>query len=351
MKSSEVDNHKLMFHPERVAEWKQKGDCFPIYVEIGPTNSCNHKCVFCALDWLEHGTHHIDKDVMTSSLKNMAERGVKSVMFAGEGEPLLHKDIGFFVQEAKKYGMDASITTNGSMFNSTKREECLPFLSWIRFSVDAGNPENYSQIHKTKISDFDKVIQNIHESVRFREENKLETVIGIQSLILSQNMGGISELTKIAKAVGADNIQIKPYSHHPGSNNDFVVSSQEYNKLEAQLKEFESKDFKVLFRRATIGRLQEEVSYSKCYGLPFFALIDAKGNVVPCNLFYENQEFTYGNLYKQSFSEIWESAKRKEILKKLEKRGVADCRKGCRLDPSNKYLCRLENPHPHDNFI
>jgi radical SAM protein with 4Fe4S-binding SPASM domain len=351
VKKSDVDNHKLMYHLERVFNWYKKGDCAPIYVEIGPTNRCNHKCVFCALDWVENGDVDIGKDVMTSSLQNMSEVGVKSVMFAGEGEPLLHKDIGFFVQSAKKHGMDVSITTNGSMFNSEKREECLPSLSWIRFSVDAGNPKSYSQIHRTSKSNFDRVLQNIHESIKFKEKNKLDTTIGIQSLVLPQNIAEISELTKIAKEIGVDNIQIKPYSHHPGSSNNFVIAPQEYNKLESQLAEFESEDFKVFFRRATIERLQEDVTYSKCYGLSFFALIDSKGNVIPCNLFHDNLNFTYGNLHENTFKEIWEGERRKEVLEKLEKRGVADCRKGCRLDASNKYLYRLENPHPHDNFI
>jgi hypothetical protein len=31
-KQLEVDNHKLMYHLERVIEWKQKGDCYPIYI-------------------------------------------------------------------------------------------------------------------------------------------------------------------------------------------------------------------------------------------------------------------------------------------------------------------------------
>ena len=91
-----VDNHKLMYHPERVAEWKEKGDCYPVYVEIGPTNACNHNCVFCALDWVGSDKTFIDKDVMSSTLEDMAKNGVKSIMFAGEGEPLLHKNIGLF---------------------------------------------------------------------------------------------------------------------------------------------------------------------------------------------------------------------------------------------------------------
>jgi len=339
---TEISNHKLMLHPERVTEWKTKGDCYPIYVEIGLTNTCNHRCIFCAYDFVDFGHDFIEKGVILSALKDMAKHGVRSVMFAGEGEPFLHKDIGLFTQKAKQFGLDVSIATNGSFLNQEKREECLPYLSWIRFSVDSGTPENYTQIHKA--NNFEKVINNIRESVEFKKKNNLEVTIGVQFLMIPQNMNQAVKLAEICKDIGVDNLQIKPYSHHPRSNNDFVVNPKEYSKIEKDLDSFD----KIEFRKATIQRIEQGIIYPKCYGLPFFALIDVKGNIIPCSLFYNLPEFIYGNLYKDSFSKIWQSKKRKQILNKIN---IKECRKGCRLDVINRYLHRLENPELHDNFI
>src|SRR3989344_2676009 len=100
----EIDSHKLMFHPERVAEWEKNGDCFPIYVEVGTTNRCNHQCTFCALDYLEKGGHEIETGMLLENLEDMAEHGIKSMMFAGEGEPLMHKNINWFVRHANGLG-------------------------------------------------------------------------------------------------------------------------------------------------------------------------------------------------------------------------------------------------------
>ena len=91
--------------------------------------------------------------------------------------------------------------------------------------------------------------------------------------------------------------------------NRLVVNLEDYNLLEEPLKEFETENFKILFRKATAQRIHEGATYKKCHGLPFFALIDAKGNIIPCNLFYGKDDFTYGNLYENSFSEIWKSEK------------------------------------------
>jgi radical SAM protein with 4Fe4S-binding SPASM domain len=237
------------------------------------------------------------------------------------------------------------------MFTSEKIERCLPNLSWIRFSVDSGSAENYSQIHRTTPKDFAKLIDNLEKSVDFKNQNELDVTIGVQFLMLPQNIKEATKLAKLLKKIGVDNLQIKPYSHHPDSLNKFIVNPKQYNRLEKQLKIYGSEDFTVNFRRATIERITSGNNYKECYGLPFFALIDAKGNLVPCNLFYDNEEFTYGNLYENSFSQIWKSEKRKEILKKLKKRGTNNCREGCRLDSSNRYLDRLKKPYPHDNFI
>ena len=64
MSVKDVDSHKLYLHPKRVSEWLEKGKCFPLQVEIGPTNKCNHRCKFCSLDWISHGGAEIETNVM-----------------------------------------------------------------------------------------------------------------------------------------------------------------------------------------------------------------------------------------------------------------------------------------------
>lgn len=347
----EVDNHKLMYHPERVAEWKQTRDCFPIYVEIGPTNRCNHQCMFCALDYLEHGGADIDSEILCKNLENMAKHGVKSVMFAGEGEPFLHKDTPLFVKVAKENGMDVSIASNGVPFTNKKAEQCMPYLSWIRFSIDAGTPETYAELHGCRKEDFEKTLNNIEYAVTLKRKNNYQAIIGVQALLTNKNLNELDLLAQKVKEIGVDNLQIKPYSHHPLSKNDLRFNYNDAEKLRETLESLGNETFQVIYRTQTIKRLAQQRNYQECYGLSFYALIESNGNIVPCNLFHSSQESTYGNLYEKSFSDIWAGEKRKEVIEKIKRKGVAECRVGCRLDPVNRYLERLKNPHPHDAFI
>lgn len=346
-----IDSHKLLYHPGRVAQWQERGDCFPIYVEIGLTNRCNHRCVFCALDWLQRGGVDVDSEVLVRSLADMAAHGVKSIMFAGEGESLLHRDAPLFIRVAKAHGIKVSVTTNGVPLTPDKAEACLPYLSWIRFSVNAGTAERYAEIHQTKAGDFERVLANIRFAAEYKRKHNLQVDIGVQSLLLPEALDGVLRLAELVKDAGADNFQVKPYSQHPSSSNRFYLDYQQYLHLEPQLKAFESDSFSVFFRRNTMQRLADEADYARCHGLPFFALVNAHAQIIPCNLFYNNAEFLYGDLNQQSFAEIWTGQQRKRVLEAMHKRDVKECRQGCRLDAINRYLHRVVSPEERDDFI
>jgi GTP 3',8-cyclase len=347
----DTENHKLGYHPERVSEWLRKGDCFPLYIEIGPTNRCNHHCIFCALDWIEKKYHDIDVDVLNRTFQDMAACGVKSVMFAGEGEPFLHPNICEFVVNAKNAGLDVAMATNGVLFEKDKILMCLPHLSWIRYSLDAGSADTHYNIHKGGKKDFDKILNNIRSAVEIKKQKKYSCVIGVQLLIIPENIDEILLFITIMKEIGVDNVQLKPYSQHPLSKNRFSVDTKRIDQISDEIFKYNDDSFQVIFRQRSAHRVVEEKTYNECHGLPFYALIEADGNIIPCNLYHTQIEFSYGNLYSNTFSEIWLGEKRRKILKKMKDIGIEICRKGCRLDPANRYLYDLKNPHPHVNFI
>ncbi|HLC98720.1 MAG TPA: radical SAM protein [Candidatus Nanoarchaeia archaeon] len=352
-KRIQLEGHKLMYHVDEVSKWLKGETVAPIYIEMGPINACNHKCVFCALDYLKNKGACIERDILLKNLKSMADFGVKAIMFAGEGEPLAYPYIVEATEKAKKFGLDVAFTTNGVLFDRKKTEAMLKHISWIKFSIDAGTRDTYAKVHGCMPEDFDRVFENIRYACEYRKKNKLDSAIGCQILMIPYNIEEIERLITKVKGLGVDYVVLKPYSQHPNSINRLVLDRKKYD---GQLKEISKKhsteDFQVIYRDISAQEVEKHIEYDKCYGLNFFALIDAEGNVIPCNLFYEKPEFTYGNLNKNTFKEIWNSKKRKEVLDKLYKKGCADCRKGCRLNFVNKYLDNIKNRNiEHINFI
>ena len=212
-----IDSHKLMFHVARVKDWLDGKIVSPIYLEIAPSGSCNHRCIFCALDYLNYKVQFLDKNILKKTVKQAAELGIKSVMYAGEGEPLVHKDISEVVKYTKDAGIDVSITTNGVLMNAQFIVKSLKYLSWIRISFNAGTAGKYAKIHGTAERDFYKALENIKFAVKYKKSSNLKCTIGVQFLMLPENYKEAEKLAGILKKIGADYLTIKPYSQHPYS--------------------------------------------------------------------------------------------------------------------------------------
>ena len=81
-------------------------------------------------------------------------------------------------------------------------------------------------------------------------------------------------------------------------------------------------------------------------------VIDAGGNVWGCSVYLDDERFLYGNIYDQSFQEIWLGEKRKISLRWVETQmDASECIVNCRMDEINRYLWDLKNPFKHANFI
>ncbi len=348
-----IDSHKLIYHIERVYKWWKGEDIYPIYIEAAPAGGCNQRCIFCGLDYTGHRPSFIDFRCWERFTQEAKEKGVKSILLSGEGEPLLNKDIDKFVESAYQNGLDVAIATNGVLFTSPLCEKCLPYLTWLRISLDAGSPDVYSLVHRVDKKEFNTVVHNVATAVKYKRANNYQVTIGIQFLLLKENYEDVEKATVLAKEIGVDYFSVKPYSKHPLSINN-AGTEIDYSKwigLEEKLVKYNSSLFKVIFRKNAMMRRLREKPYQRCLGLPFWAYINSYGEVYPCSTFLGLKEYCMGNIHQESFSQIWEGEKRKRIMKRIAEMDARKCRELCRLDEINAYLWRLKNPPPHVNFI
>jgi GTP 3',8-cyclase len=348
----DVDSHKLMYHPERVSEWKKNGKCYPLNIEAGITNKCNHKCIQCTLDWINHKNNFINDDVFIRMLDNAKKIGVKFVYFAGEGEPTLHPSLPRFVGYASHLGIKTAISTNGALLTKELAEELIPYLSWIRFSVDAATPETYSEIHGIGLMEFDKVWGNINN---FISSNRLvggKCQVGIQTLLMPENITEIECLAKMSKEIGAHNYQVKPVHTHPLSSYKGGIYRYAQSEISQRLEVLSDYNFKVVVRLNSMERLTQARTYARCHAFDFYCLIDALGNVTPCNIWYGNKDYIFGNIKDQSLQDIWDSARMDQIINSITSKNHCKCGEyRCRQDVMNRYLERIMNPDENDECI
>ncbi|MCB9554710.1 MAG: radical SAM protein [Deltaproteobacteria bacterium] len=359
-----IDGHKIHYHPQRVGQflaagddWEQLKKIYPIYVEVSPNGACNHRCIFCAVDYIGYKRVMLDTEVYAKCVGEMAAGGVKSIMYAGEGEPLLHRDIAQITAITREAGIDVAFTTNGSYVTELFIDKAVPITSWIKVSINAGTPETYSQIHRTRADHFDIVVRNLGRMIKRREQTKTDCTVGAQCLLLPENAAELKTLATICRDTGIDYLVVKPYSQHLMSNTRRyeAIDYRNFLELERELEALSTDSFSVVFRRRTMEKhISKQVAYPTCLATPFFwAYLMADGSVYSCSAYLEDQRFCLGNINQSSFAEIWEGERRRENVRFVrEKLDIADCRRNCRMDEVNRFLTGVRGKNiPHVNFI
>src|SRR6185369_1108298 len=256
-----IDSHKLAFHPHRVAEWLDGKEVYPLYMEISPSGACNHRCTFCAKDYLEYRPRFLNTDFLVERLAELATLGLRSVMYAGEGEPLLHRDIAKIINRTHLVGIDVALTTNGVLLVPELSEQILSGMSWVKISIDAGSPAGYAAIHRADPNDFHKVFTNIESAARLIESNGWSCTLGTQAILLPENSAEMEALAARVKSSGASYLVIKPYSQHLKSKTCCYaeIDYSPFLELQDRLENFNDDSFKVIFRLNTFMKLKRKV--------------------------------------------------------------------------------------------
>lgn len=362
MDQYKIDGQKIHYHPERLSQWyeaktiKDKLNIYPIYVEISPVGQCNHRCNFCAVDYIGYVNRSLPTSKLESRIIEMGKCGIKSIMFAGEGEPMLHNDIEHLVETTAASGIDVGFTTNGTMMDD-KFLTCLADCTFIKISLNGGDRETYAKIHRVKESHFDLVWNNIISAITHRNTYHLKTAIGVQCLILPDNMNSIHSLAKKCWEVGVDYLVLKPYSHKEGSITTTYKDlhyGNRYNEVILNAMQFVSSKFEIIARKQTMENYDNpNRGYNKCLATPYFwAYIMATGDVYGCSSHLMDPRFNYGNINSSSFSEIWTGESRRKSIEFVEHDlDISTCRKTCRMDKVNRYLDDIRNQGEHRNFI
>lgn len=350
-----IDSHKILYHVDRLNDWFKGINIYPVYIEISPIGACNHRCIYCALDFMEYQPRFLDRNILRERLSEMGALGVRSIMYAGEGEPFLHKDICGIINDTRKSGIDVAVTTNGALFEERFADNVLADLDWIKVSINAGTKDTYARIHRTKDSDFERVIKNMAYAAKVKRKNKHRCVLGMQLVLLPENVKELFLLAKIAKDIGMDYLVVKPYSQHPLSKTSRYkdIKYSRYMRLAEKLAKLNNNKFNVIFRIHTMQKWDDASrNYEHCLALPFWSYIDSGGEVWACSIYLTKEKFRLGNINKSTFQQICQGSKRIKLMRWAgEKLDTNKCRINCRMDEINRFLWDLKNPPEHVNFI
>ncbi len=349
---------KVIYNAERLVDIKEKGDTYPVHMVIGLTDYCNHKCIFCNTEYATADSRRvntIDANVLIRFLKEAKEAGLKAVTICGSGEPLLYSGIPDLLYNLHDIGLDIGIFTNGARMMKDVRTAILETCTFVRFSINASNSAEHEMVHQVK-GEFEKVVANVQALVNEKKQggNVLPT-IGTQFVFYEENWKSISAAAKLWKEIGVDYFEIKPLIEGEGSSvGTKVFSAKDIDGVREQMrqaKETEDVSFQVYAKYGQyMNTLSEEGrKYCVCYGHALDPSLWSDGNLYLCSN-HEKEEDILGNIYKESFLEIWNGERRKKRIQRIR---VNECPRGCRCDSLNEIIWDYLHPDVlvHPNFI
>ena len=346
-----MDGHKLFYHLEEVVKW-QRGDLsFPLHLDVGPSRDCSNRCIHCYLKWYGRKKQFLAKEVFLKLMRDIGPLGVKSIFLAGSGEPLLNEHTPEAIVTAKQQGVDVSMATNGHFFTKEVAEKVIESLNWVRFSIQAASKDLYTKVHGTEEENWGRVFKNLETLIALKAKRNAEIAIGVLTCIIPENTSEIYELALRCRDLGVNYITFRPISQNIKNqyalNSLFRLAKENLKKAEA----LSNGSFQVI-TRYNLFNDEHCKEYKKCYGISFISQIDADGGVYTCGSYLGIPHHCYGNLYEQSFEEIFRSDRTRQIINYVTNElDFKECDTLCRPHNINKFLWGLKHPPQHVNFI
>lgn len=143
---------------------------FPLHLDIEVTSVCNLKCPFCATTYSKFNNGFMEWEIAKKILDEAGENGLYACKFNFRGEPLLHKELGRFIEYAKKKEIiDVFFNTNAVLLTEEKAKMLID-SGLDRFTVSfEGFEKNLYEKNRVGAK-FDKVVANVEKFMTLREK-------------------------------------------------------------------------------------------------------------------------------------------------------------------------------------
>ena len=355
-----MDGHKLIWHLDRVNDWQRGERIAPLHIDVGLSKSCNIRCAYCfgamqGNTFADGTASFFPREALLRYVRDAGAVGVRSMAFIGEAEPTMNPHLYEAIVCGKNSGVDIALGTNGILFDTGKAGEgALEHLSWLRFNISAASNEVYQRIHRS--DSFAVVKEKIRHCVALKRSKGLGVTIGLQMVLIPDNVDQVLPLARLGRELGVDYLVIKQCSDTVDNTLGVFNRLGEYDGFSSILMEAEAlscSGYAVIVKWNKVTN-QGKRNYERCLGVPFLLYSSGDGRLYPCGMFFNHreEEFRMGDLVEHSFREILESDRYWSIVERVSQIDVqSDCYANCRTDAINDFLWKLKHPPNHVNFI
>jgi len=181
------------------------------HLQMEPTTRCNFTCGFC---WGRHLSQE-DIAVETAEKALRAIPTLKTLMFQGEGEPLLHKRWHDIVSVARGQDIEVALYTNGSLLHGENVQKILDLrLSKVMVSIESTDEAQFKAIRGGALPRILEGIRLLLDERRRRDQP--EPAVGFAVTILRSTIEQLPRIFELYQKLDMDGgIAVQPLQSKP----------------------------------------------------------------------------------------------------------------------------------------
>lgn len=311
---------------DRLVQYYRERSCFPMAIELSPTNLCNLACSWC-ISKQYHRDESLDLETLLWFLREYKELGGKSITWSGGGEPTRYTGFSVAVVVADELGIDQGLMTNG-LFGDSALQIAGEKMQWVRVSLDTINRQRYEDMKG--VDALDAVLKNIEKLSGYPAR-----------VIVNMNLAKVNEdevlaVARMAKFLGADGFQLRPVLPIPSDHTFYVPPNLE--TIIGYLSGLNGSDFFCNISYDKFDSIGKPREYNSCVYHNFLCVLNANGDVSVCMYKLYEDEFTFGNIYENSLADIWNSGKRQKVVENCTDMDFSRCQECCKGHELNTFL-------------
>ena len=313
----------------------------PFHVQIDLTNNCNNNCIGC---WCnsplleekvlspEEKKQTLPFDLVKELLDELSQLGTKEIYFSGGGEPFIHPQIMEILAYAKKKGFTCYVNTNFTLLDKERIIKLIDLgVEHLTVSTWAATPKTYAITHSNKNEEtFKAMIENL----KFLNKTKRRTpYIKLYNVIFNLNYQELKEMVALARETGSESVEFTLIDTIPGKTDKLLLNPLQIEDLQKSAQEItQGLDSRGYFGGVLLFRFDSflrrissfsdltKATYDRniidripCYIGWCFSRIMPNGDVNAC---LKAHRIPTGNLYRTSFSDIWNGQEQRYFRKK-----------------------------------
>ena len=327
----------------------------PEAITLFLTHRCNLRCAMCGQWGREGVTKKHDAEYILQELAPLELRAIiddvasfnPSITLFG-GEPLLYKGCIELIKYIKQKGMHCLIITNGYLIEELALDVVDSGLDELNVSLD-GAAALHDQI-RAMPGLFERITQGLNKVNYLKAElKKKKPLINLQCTITQYNYRHLEQLVAVAESINADSLT---FHNLIFLNRDILERQKEYDSvlgaessgwegfvfdsgidpvvLYEKIKEISSRKYRFSVDFYPNFSHRELLDYyrnpefftsgyaGRCLSPWLVAYIFPDAEVRPCL----NSSYSYGNLKKNKFAQVWNSRQAVNYRRLIKEKGV-----------------------------